>query len=317
MSPARIPHAATVVMLRDTQAGLEVLLTKRAAALSFMANLWVFPGGRLEPSDSAAEVLARIDTSDLADRRERLAALDGGHLDLETVYGLHVAACRETFEEAGIMLGRPARGGECSRQQLARLASRRAQASSADGFIRLLVDEELTLNVGQLTYWSHWITPAREGKRFDTRFFVVELPGEQEASADLSELTHHAWLTREHIEARIGDRELALAPPTRATLEDIWSSHAQHGTVAHMLRAERLRPVPPVLPKFLETSDGIAHVLMPWDSEYATTPGEGHVTAQGYPEHLTRLPSRWSPRFSAGRKDPSASVRAAVPPAAK
>ena len=46
-----------------------------------------------------------------------------------------------------------------------------------------------------LTYWSHWITPAREGKRFDTRFFAVEVPADQEASADLSELTQHAWLS--------------------------------------------------------------------------------------------------------------------------
>jgi 8-oxo-dGTP pyrophosphatase MutT (NUDIX family) len=303
MSPA-IPHAATVVILRDTPAGLEVLLTKRAAGLSFMANLWVFPGGRMEPSDHGPEMLARIGTADLADRQQRFATRQGERLDIATVHGLHVAACRETFEEAGLMLGRCADGRDCDPGQLARLASRRAQAATADGFLRLLVEEDLVLNVGQLTYWSHWITPSREGKRFDTRFFVVELPGDQEASADLSELTQHAWLAQAQIEAGIGNHELALAPPTHATLQDIWFSHAQHGSVARMLRAERLRPVPPVLPKFAEATAGITQVLLPWDREYAAASGEGYIAPEGYPAHLTRLPSRWSPRFSAGRNDP-------------
>ena len=94
-----------------------------------------------------------------------------------------------------------------------------------DGFVRLLVDEDLVLNVGHLTYWAHWITPAREGKRFDTRFFAVEWPADQEASADLSELTEHAWLSEADLEAGIRRDELHLAPPTRVTLQDLWDSH--------------------------------------------------------------------------------------------
>jgi 8-oxo-dGTP pyrophosphatase MutT (NUDIX family) len=316
MSPA-IPHAATVVILRDSPSGPEVLLTKRAAGLSFMANLWVFPGGRMEPSDHAPELLARISTLDLDDRQARFDSLQGGRLDLATVYGLHVAACRETFEEAGLMVGRDAAGRDFDREQLARLALRRPQAGSADGFLRLVLDEDLVLDVGQLTYWSHWITPAREGKRFDTRFFVVELPGEQVASADLSELTHHAWLAQAEIEAGIANEELALAPPTRATLADIWFSHAQHGGVAQMLRAERLRPVPLILPKIVERDDGTVQALLPWDPDYATASGEGHVAPEGYPAHLTRLPSRWSPRFSADRKGQRARTRDPAPPSAR
>ena len=84
-------------------------MTKRAAGLSFMASLWVFPGGRMESSDHSPEVLARIDTTELAGRENRSISMQGAPLDATTMHGLHVAACRETFEEAGVHARRPGR----------------------------------------------------------------------------------------------------------------------------------------------------------------------------------------------------------------
>jgi hypothetical protein len=127
---------------------------------------------------------------------------------------LHAAKHSKSRCDAG-----PARTGErCDLAQLARLAARRKDASTGDGFARLLADEDLLLDLGALTYWSHWITPAGEGKRFDTRFFAVEVPADQEASADLSELTHHAWMTADEVRTRLRSGELSMAPPTQATL---------------------------------------------------------------------------------------------------
>jgi 8-oxo-dGTP pyrophosphatase MutT (NUDIX family) len=288
---ASIPHAATVVLLRQSPGGPQVLLTKRAAGLSFMASMWVFPGGRMEQSDFRPDVLARVASLDLADRERRLLSLQGAQLPLETLLGLHVAACRETFEEAGVMLGRPRAGGPCDQAQHARLAGRRAEASTGGGFARLLADEDLLLDLGSLTYWSHWITPAGEGKRFDTRFFAVEVPADQDASADLAELTHHAWMTADEVRAGLRSGDLRVAPPTHATLEDVWQSHARHGSIAAMLRAEQARLVPPILPK-IAVLDGITQVVLPWDPQYSAIPGEGCSTTIAYPPHLTALPSR-------------------------
>jgi 8-oxo-dGTP pyrophosphatase MutT (NUDIX family) len=295
-SMAPIPHAATVVLLRQSAGGPQVLLTKRAAGLAFMASVWVFPGGRMEQSDFRPEMMNRVASLDLADRECRILSLQGAQLPRETILGLHVAACRETFEEAGVMLGRPRTGSLCDTTQLARLAGRRAEASTGDGFARLLADEDLLLDLGSLTYWSHWITPAGERKRFDTRFFAVEVPPDQDASADLSELTHHAWLTAEEVRAGMRSGELRVAPPTHATLEDVWQSHARHGSIEAMLRAEQARPVPPILPK-IAVIDGITHAVLPWDPQYAEMPGEGCVVAAGYPPHLTGLPSRREIKF--------------------
>jgi 8-oxo-dGTP pyrophosphatase MutT (NUDIX family) len=292
---ATIPHAATVLLLRENDAGLQVLLTKRAASLSFMGGLWVFPGGRMEASDLAPELAARSDQSAIADTGSRMLSADAStaSIDLDTARGLLIAACRETFEESGVLLARPRGGGPWGDERQARVAARRA-ANSADatGFARMLVDEDLVLDVERLVYWSHWITPAFESRRFDTRFFALTVPSDQEASVDCGELTHQAWLAEADIGRRLASGEMKMAPPTRATLQDLWSSHRRHGGLAAMLAAERTRIVPPILPKRAEVGTTEIEIVLPWDEQYERMPGEGCPTLASYPEYVTAMPSR-------------------------
>ena len=289
---APIHHAATVLLLRESDAGLQVLMTKRAAGLSFMAGLWVFPGGRMEPSDQSPEVTARVPAAAVAAAHDRMLGIDGRPLEREAALALHVAACRETFEEAGLLLARPSGGNaECDEGQIARLGVRRAEATDAAGFVRLLVEEDLVLDVGRLVYWSHWITPSQEKKRFDTRFFAIQMPPGQEASVDRSELTQHAWLTEADVRTNMNSGEMKMAPPTIATLQDLWSSHARHGGIDAMLEAERRRLVPPILPKLI-VDEGSFQTILPWDAEYARIPGESCAVWESYPEYLLALPSR-------------------------
>lgn len=294
--PAAVPvlPAATVLLLRESDQGLEVLLTKRAAGLSFMAGLWVFPGGRVEPSDAAAEVAARVDATRLESVRQRMHARDGSAaLTPEAALALHVAACRETFEEAGVLLARPRIVGQAADPGLeARMAEAREAASTAQGFLALLEREDLLLEADRLVYWAHWITPSLEKKRFDTRFFAVQVPQGQAASVDRSELTHHAWLGQAQVEAALASREMRMAPPTIATLHDLWASHARHGGLAAMLEAERGRHVPPILPKLVRIEDRVFETVLPWDADYERLPGEGCVTVEGCPGYLAALPAR-------------------------
>jgi 8-oxo-dGTP pyrophosphatase MutT (NUDIX family) len=292
---ATIPHAATVLLLREDDAGLQVLLTKRAASLSFMGGLWVFPGGRMETSDLAPELAARSNQAAIADTGSRMLSADAStaSIDLDTARGLLIAACRETFEESGVLLARPRGGGPWGDDRRDRVAARRA-ANSADaaGFARLLIDEDLVLDVERLVYWSHWITPAFESRRFDTRFFALTVPPDQEASVDRGELTHHAWLAEADIRGHLVSGEMKMAPPTRATLQDLWSSHRRHGGLAAMLEAERTRIVPPILPKRSEVGTTEIEIVLPWDEQYEQLPGEGCRILAGYPDYVTAMPSR-------------------------
>ncbi|MCX7054259.1 MAG: NUDIX domain-containing protein [Proteobacteria bacterium] len=292
-----IPHAATVLLLRESGDGLQVLLTKRAAGLSFMGGLWVFPGGRMEASDLSPELAARSDQAAIADTGSRMLSADAdadtASIDLDTARGLLLAACRETFEESGVLLARPRGGGHWGSETLSRVTARRVAASAdATEFARMLVDEDLVLDVERLVYWSHWITPAFESRRFDTRFFALTVPPDQEASVDRGELTHHAWLSEADVRTHVASGEMKMAPPTRATLQDLWSSHRLHGGLAAMLEAERTRIVPPILPKMVEVGVAEIEIVLPWDEQYEQTPGEGCRMLKSYPDYVTALPSR-------------------------
>jgi 8-oxo-dGTP pyrophosphatase MutT (NUDIX family) len=295
MTPPAIPHAATVLLLREAESGLQVLLTKRAPGLTFMAGLWVFPGGRMEPSDLAPELAARSDPSALDDAGSRLLRYtDAQPLDAVTARGLLVAACRETFEESGVLLARPR--NDSRRWDAAlyeRVAARRAAAAADPAeFARLLADEDLLLDLERLVYWAHWITPPFENRRFDTRFFALQVPADQEASVDHGELTHHAWLGEEDIRAHVASGEMKLAPPTRMTLEDLWSAHRARGGLAAMLEAERTRRVPPILPRWIAHEPDEIELVLPWDAQYGQIEGDGCAVLDRYPDYITGLPAR-------------------------
>jgi 8-oxo-dGTP pyrophosphatase MutT (NUDIX family) len=284
--------AATVLLLRETAGELEVLMMRRGAGLAFMAGMWVFPGGRVDPADASPAMRSRVPAAAGDPGRDDLRTLDGGLLDQETALALRVAACRETFEESGVLLARDAAGLPCDPARVAALQPRRAEiARDGVAFAALLADEDLYLDVEPLVYWSHWITPSAEPRRFDTRFFAVAVPAGQGASADFGELTHHEWVQPARTQEAIDNGLIRVVPPTLLVLEDLAESHARHGGLGSMLAAERGRPVPPVMPR-MEAGPGEVRVLMPWDPGYATAGGEGCAAVGEYPEHLLRRRSR-------------------------
>jgi 8-oxo-dGTP pyrophosphatase MutT (NUDIX family) len=291
--------AATVVLLRETDGRLEALMMRRGAGLSFLGGMWVFPGGRLDAADHSPEALARVFPDARGATRPQLATMQGTTLDARETAGLHVAACREAFEEAGVLLACTASGDACDAATAARLGSWRDEVTrDATAFTRMLEAESLFIDTRPLVYWSHWITPSIEPKRFDTRFFVAPLPPDQAASADLSELTEHAWLEPATTAGALERGEIMLVPPTLLTLEDLAECHARHGSLVAMLAAETGRETPPVMPRIAVTADGI-RVVMPWDPAYAALAGEGCEAAGEFPAHFTRC--RGSHTMTRGR----------------
>jgi 8-oxo-dGTP pyrophosphatase MutT (NUDIX family) len=280
--------AATVLLLRESAGQLEVLMMRRGAGLAFMAGMWVFPGGRVDAADATAAIRARVSPDALDSWRGRLRSPLGDPLPDEAALALHVAACRETFEESGVLLARDRHGAPCAAERAARLQpEREAVAGNAAAFVELLEREDLYLDLAPLVYWSHWITPSLEPKRFDTRFFAIAVPPDQAASADLGELTEHAWVRPARLQEALERHEIRVVPPTLLTLEDLGESHARHGTLAAMLEAERGRATPPVMPRIEPRTDEF-RVVMPWDPGYAATPGEGCLPEGGFPPHLLR-----------------------------
>jgi 8-oxo-dGTP pyrophosphatase MutT (NUDIX family) len=177
--PAR--PAATVVVLRDGSAGLEVYLQRRTRTMGYAAGLWVFPGGAIDQADRDPAVDAVWAGPSPSAWGERL-----GH-DLDQARGAVVAACRECLEEAGILLADRAPDAAAlaaARQEL--LAGRRGLAGVLTGL-------GVRLDTARLRYWAWWVTPEPEPRRYDTRFFVAGLPAGAAATMHELEAERERW----------------------------------------------------------------------------------------------------------------------------
>lgn len=243
--------AATVVMLRDAPAGLEVFLVKRHGLSDVLGGAYVFPGGKVDAHDAEVDVLARLDRSP----DQLHAALHESELDPPTAAGIYVAAVREAFEETGVLYA-PGASAAIAMQATALLR----EGCAFDEVIALL---GLRLNVGALTPWSRWITPvlaAVSSKRFDTRFFVAEIPPGQQATHDNHEATESVWLAPRAALLQYWERAIQLAPPQIMSLANL----ARHDSVAAVLQAARGRRPPLVQPASFDEA-GMRVVCYPGD----------------------------------------------------
>lgn len=202
--PAPARPAATVVLLRRAAAagasGPEVLLTLRPESMAFGAGLHVFPGGRVEPADGDPRILARTVGGD-------------AH---------RVAAIRELFEEAGVLLAIHPDGalvGSDDRVATVLPALRSALVAGEIDLVTILERHDLRLSADRLVSIARWQTPRASPRRFDARFFAVELPAGATLDLDPREVVGHAWLTPSAALARMAAGEIQLWPPTSTTLQ--------------------------------------------------------------------------------------------------
>ncbi len=268
--------AATVMVLRDTAQGLQVLMVRRHPNSPVLGGSWVFPGGKVAAADAAFPA----DWCDMpADAMH--AALADAELPQELARALHVAAIRETLEECGLFIG----GTDTTPHALAGFAAALRAGSAIQA---LLGGNRLALATSSLVPWSRWITPLRPSvtnKRFDTRFFVTQLPLDQLAVADDHEVTEVLWTTPAQALTRYWDRDIDLAPPQIMSLQQL----ARFATADAALRWGRGRPPATVLPESFDL-DGRRVVCYPGDA--------GHSVPERVwdgPTRLTYVDGRFEP----------------------
>jgi 8-oxo-dGTP pyrophosphatase MutT (NUDIX family) len=194
------------MLVRDRQ-GLEVLIVRRHGGLQFGPGAWVFPGGKLDAQD--------LDPAWQAESNG-WAELDGEDRCLR------LCAIRETFEEAGILLGRAGLGrlGDA-----ASAAALRTEVITGDlSFRQAIKALGLGLDLNLLTPFSRWITPEHQTIRFDAAFYIARAPEGQSAICDGRETTAAEWLTPSDALALADAEHRVLMRPTRANLELLGAS---------------------------------------------------------------------------------------------
>ncbi len=207
--PAATRPAATVLLLRDSAAGIEVLMTRRSMSASFAPGAYVFPGGGVDAADAASHGQAR--------RRATQSEL---HLTQA------IAAIRESFEELGVLLARKADGAHADHSDIAAL-------DRLKPFLAQCQARGLTLAADEVFVLAHWITDRDLPRRFDVPFLVARMPEGQTPVADETEQFEPVWVRPAEALARHQAGGFFIIFPTIRTLERL----LDYGTVDAVLQA--------------------------------------------------------------------------------
>ena len=261
--PEQVPvrDAATVMLLRDGSDGPEVCLMQRNLNSDFVGGAYVFPGGAVDPADAEVAVAQRCPDLDDAEASRRLGL---------AVWGLAfwVAAIRESFEEAGVLLARHADGRRLDLSgpgTAERFAGHRDDVDNERRTIaEVAVQEDLHLDVGQLHYFSRWITPLGAHRRYDTRFFVCAAPEGQEVVEDSRELIGTQWLTPAEALRRHDAGDITMIFPTVRTLVALSRFDRADAVLDHARAQSRVEGI---LPTISDGDDGM-RIVLPGDPEH-------------------------------------------------
>lgn len=229
------PSSSVILLAPGDGVGFRVFLLKRAGGSSFMPNRFVFPGGKVEPSDGA---------------------------DPASLPAAVACAVRELWEESGVLLAGPAQAlAGLSEGELAEARNRvdRGQAGLADTLAGLgLVPDEQAL-----WPYARWVTPKARPQRFDARFFLALLPEGQRAESDQRETSVGLWLSPAQALAENQAGNVELAPPQVRILGEL----AQETSLASLMSTPRPdwdQPIEPIL----WAKDGKRVILLPHDPDY-------------------------------------------------
>lgn len=256
-----VKPAATVMLLRDGDKGLEVCMLRRNLQSDFVGGAYVFPGGGVDPDDGEPEVAPLCEGRSDEDASTALGLPRNG-------LAFWVAAIRESFEEAGLLLatwedGSPLRfDDEAIANRFVR--HRHSVDNSERRLVEICAEEHLRLSVGSMYYFGHWVTPAGAPRRYDTRFFLAAAPIGQRPVQDDREVISAQWIRPSAALDQHAAGTFSMLPPTVASLRSL----RQFSDAAEALAvAAAVNDVPAMIPRVISDSGGV-RIVMPGDPDY-------------------------------------------------
>ena len=242
--PVTPKPAATIILLRDGNSGLEVLILRKASGKHFASGALVFPGGKVDAADTAF-------ADNIGEERNELS-------------DLKIAAIREMYEECGIALVRE--------QGIEKLLDATGVATYQDTYenasiLEMAAAVPLGLATDRLTHFAHWITPPGRPKRFDTHFFVAPAPsGQMNPHVDGYEIVEAQWHRPQSLLDDVHAGKVKLVLPTMMNIMKL----SEVGDVAAAIALAQERIIIPVTPTRIETPDG-ERLVIPEEAGYGLT----------------------------------------------
>ena len=271
---------------------LEVLMVRRNLNSDFVGGAYVFPGGSVDLADGGTEAEAACEGRSDAEASALLGVASGG-------LAYWVAALRETFEESGLLLARRPEGPALlagDAEEEARFVTERAAVNAGTRrFLDLCRDERLRLNVGDVHYFAHWITPKGAPRRFDTRFFVAAAPPGQKAAHDAGETIAEVWITPKAALAGHREGQFEIIFPTIRNLQAISRFHTSGELIAAAAAASSA--VPTIEPRVIADGNGV-RIVLPGDEGFEGAPPTGDHPPQDFHEAIRAI------SLAANQEDP-------------
>jgi len=236
-------------------------MLRRNLRSDFVGGAYVFPGGGVDDADSGPLAESLVIGPDDEEASKRLGIERGG-------LAYYVACLRELFEEAGLLVVCDASGAAqtlSDRRAVERMARhRRAVNEKSLRFLDMMQEEQLLLDLRELEYVAHWVTPVGPPRRFDTRFFVALAPRGQVATHDAGETVADTWVRPVDALAAQARGEFEMILPTIRNLEAI----AHFDSAKDVLDYARGQvEIPRIEPRIVTTNDE-TRILMPGDDGY-------------------------------------------------
>ena len=252
-----IKPAATVILMREAKKGdFEIFMVKRSSRSPF-GSLYVFPGGKLDPEDSDNGLYPCCEGMDDAAASRQLGIKDNG-------LSFWIACIRECFEEVGVLLANPDDSIMHDSEKLNKM--RRKLNNKEITFKDICMSESLRLRAKNIVPCAHWITPAIEPKRFDTRFFLAKVNAKQLASHDGFELTESFWIKPADALVKFKNGEMNMILPTIKNIEKL-AEFSSSEEAFNYFQGLGDNAIPPILPKFIK-KDGEWIGFLPGEEGY-------------------------------------------------
>ena len=248
--PSAVPvQRAATVLLVDDRPELEVLCLRRRAGSTFVGGMTVFPGGGIDDHDGDPAYETRVVGRGQADAAQRLETPDA--------LAYWVAVARETLEEAGVLLACDAHGHPCAPEVAVR--HRHDVDRGHRTLLEVLDEESLCIDAHAVYDIGRWITPVGPPRRYDTRFFVAQMPPGQEAIVDEVEAVHGEWRRPVDALAEWRTGGLVMLPPTVAWLRVL----ERYRCAEEVLAAARASSGPGLSPRVMGDDRGSFRVVLP------------------------------------------------------
>ncbi len=227
MTDVPIKPAATVIIARDADPQFEIFMLRRTSAAAFAGGMYVFPGGRVDDADASNEYQPLL-TGPAEHQAGQQQALGDGWQQ----YWL--AGIRETFEESGFMLAYHNDGSmlRFDEENSPRFHDYRHQLHAGElSLADICREERLSLALDQIHFFNRFVTPPGRPRRFDTRFFITQVPPSQSGLHDGFETTDSVWISPQEALARYEQGEFELMRVTERQLSTFNEFRSLHDFV--------------------------------------------------------------------------------------